>query len=209
MSKKHLKKWATSIFQYTDEHFSIHDDLSPSESVNSSLSLIETLVEIGELFSKPFLRHDNLDVLRFEHNPQEIHVQSEKLETDIYFGFDYKGFYLSNRLTFQEHFKSTNDDFWIKFISLFEMGDVEILESYSSDSESFKLFEKQTTYNKSQILKSFSSIVFQIAEEDVMGHLDIEVRINESENFEELIKIAQEIFSTFYRLNYLLYKRRQ
>lgn len=153
------------------------------------------------------------DKLNYTYSPvQEIRWgqyatgNSEKMGCKFLFGIDYDGFFLSLELTYANHIKSMNDEFWCLFSDLTKLGKLHWVEGGCCSSESYKSISKLLNKNNSNIMKFICSYIFQEIEQNniCMGSIDIKW---ESEiDWEALKKKGVEAFRLLYKLNYLLYK---
>jgi hypothetical protein len=201
-------KWAPAINRYIF-CIMLNKDTDDDSLWNSiTEEMLNAMGEVGIFLSKKYMVNDNVTVIYNTHTLQDIALKFNKIDTGIWFGFDEMGFYVNNRLSFQNRLKSTNDEFWNDFFKLFELGKVVYSQGISKQGEVGKSLNKTFALNKSSCLKIFMDFAINSFHGNAELIDEIEVRFKKTKNeesYEELFTKIGMCIDVFYSLNYRLY----
>ena len=199
------EKWAPAIFRYVHEVMFNKNEIDSELETEITIEMTQGLAHIGELFADKFRANDIVNVMRHNHCFQEVFLQFGKLKTQIFFGFDEKGFYVNNHLSFQENLKSTNDKFWSTFFNLFDCGKVNYENGLGSSHPLKKDLNKIFERNHSSCMHIFKDLIGNSLFGGEILIDRIEVEIGDCKSNEELYTKIFRCIEIFQSLNYQLY----
>jgi hypothetical protein len=198
-----------SIINDHNTMFSKHKNLTQDQQTDLTLKTADVLAKISDIF---FQYGGFKDI--FDNSKMYVHIygpdliiKSTKTGCDFHLGIDNNGIYLETHMRYSENLRHMDDNFYLDFLSLSDLGTFELQESQKYVSETTDKYQQLYSNHKSKIYRLLRNYFVGTAEDErdiLLG--DFHIHWSYDTNFYDVVYNGCLAFKTLYKLNYSLWK---